>query len=714
MFATVIIVLPSAYTGGQVVLSHSSMKKTIDFSKISPTSTALLAWYTDVKDEVKEVTSGYRLALSYNLVNVASSRAPRHTMPDMLKSPSLLRKVLKKWRAKKYDEFEGSNPRVAACLLKHEYSPENLKDGLKALKGADAHKVSFIRPAAEELGFMVGVASLNYYETGEGDDYGGYRYRSYYHDDYDNEDEDDDAHDGGPNMVEVESTRVNIEGLVDSDGLLLLSEGQIALDDRCLIPKHAFKDVVPDDVEYEGYLGNQSGNVEHWYQRTALVLIRKSEVDDICYEAGGASFAFERLEKSSTTAPTDQDRRWAMCLLQKHMVMSKLHALTLIDYAFKWKDLDIWKGVMRCPTSTFENIDTALLLEAWKLFSFEAVCLSFEEFLARSRDLQERMQFIYSLPAQCASSELQKVRTWCRKESNKILSSYNPINMKDIPVIMSVIRTDGLEAFARTMMPNLLKKPSSYDFLLALRKALFDERQSILDRQADPQPAYSLLEEEPQTTDEVLRDLGASSVIQEDLDLNPTVTLLNKVTKLCLDTAATQWFDTDEHRHQIFHQRSPHNSKIKRIIEIIEHAVGTSDMDLTKTLLVDILKAPGEKPITFIQIYTPLIPRLKALLAKMNLDLEAPPYISFIQILIGSYLHDVLGAKIDLPPKGLRKIGCGCADCKPLDVFILNPTTTTTTFPMAQMRRSHLEQRITSAGADLCTFTTIKSGSPHI
>lgn len=254
MFATIIIVLPSAYTGGQVVLSHSSMKKTIDFSKDSPTSTALLAWYTDVKHEVKEVTSGYRLALSYNLVNIASARVPRPTLPDMSKSPSLLRKVLKKWLAKKYDEFEGSDPRVAACLLKHEYSPENLKDGLKALKGTDAHKVSFIHPVAEELGFMVGIASLNYYETGEGDDYGGYR--PYYHDDYDDEYEDDDASDGAPNMVEVESTKANIEGLVDSDGLLLLSEGQIDLDDNCLIPKHAFKDVEPDDVEYEGYLGN--------------------------------------------------------------------------------------------------------------------------------------------------------------------------------------------------------------------------------------------------------------------------------------------------------------------------------------------------------------------------------------------------------------------------------------------------------------------------
>jgi hypothetical protein len=62
MFATMIIILPSAYTGGQVHVSHSNQKQTFDFSSTSLSSTAVLAWYTDVKHEVKPVTSGYRLA----------------------------------------------------------------------------------------------------------------------------------------------------------------------------------------------------------------------------------------------------------------------------------------------------------------------------------------------------------------------------------------------------------------------------------------------------------------------------------------------------------------------------------------------------------------------------------------------------------------------------------------------------------------------------
>lgn len=82
MFATVIIVLPSQYTGGQVHVSQSSAAKVIDLAPISLHSTSVLAWYTDVVHEVKPVTLCYRLALSYNLV-YASPGVPRPTLPDM-------------------------------------------------------------------------------------------------------------------------------------------------------------------------------------------------------------------------------------------------------------------------------------------------------------------------------------------------------------------------------------------------------------------------------------------------------------------------------------------------------------------------------------------------------------------------------------------------------------------------------------------------------
>lgn len=70
MFASLIICLPSCskYTGGDVHLTHGSEKRVLNTSKFSGYDLSALAWYSDVKHEIKPVTSGYRLVLAFNLI----------------------------------------------------------------------------------------------------------------------------------------------------------------------------------------------------------------------------------------------------------------------------------------------------------------------------------------------------------------------------------------------------------------------------------------------------------------------------------------------------------------------------------------------------------------------------------------------------------------------------------------------------------------------
>lgn len=103
--------------------------------------------------------------------------------------------------------------------------------------------------------------------------------------------------------------------------------------------------------------------------------MQKSKVDETCYKASGVAYAHIRLAKSSTIPPTDEDRLWATRLLQNTTTLNQIYVLTLMDYALKWQDLNLWKGAMKCSASTLKNIDKALLLKAWKIFSFEAICL---------------------------------------------------------------------------------------------------------------------------------------------------------------------------------------------------------------------------------------------------------------------------------------------------------------------------------------------------
>lgn len=68
MFGTLVICLPSLHTGGEVVLVHGKKQRTIETDKASAFDLSALAWCSGVQHEIRPVTSGYRLVLTYNLV----------------------------------------------------------------------------------------------------------------------------------------------------------------------------------------------------------------------------------------------------------------------------------------------------------------------------------------------------------------------------------------------------------------------------------------------------------------------------------------------------------------------------------------------------------------------------------------------------------------------------------------------------------------------
>ena len=111
------------------------------------------------------------------------------------------------------------------------------------------------------------------------------------------------------------------------------------------------------------------------YRRTVLVLVHRDDVDDICYYVEGIPYAYQKLQNSCTIPPTSEDRLWASRLLQKIGSLAPEHINTLMDYALKWKDLDIWKGLMKSGSCSLGGVPQELLLNGWKIFSFEPVCV---------------------------------------------------------------------------------------------------------------------------------------------------------------------------------------------------------------------------------------------------------------------------------------------------------------------------------------------------
>lgn len=68
-FGSLVVCLPSAHSGGELLVRHEGTTVQFDWSTANVSSNCIrwAAFYSDCEHEVLEVTSGHRLTLTYNL-----------------------------------------------------------------------------------------------------------------------------------------------------------------------------------------------------------------------------------------------------------------------------------------------------------------------------------------------------------------------------------------------------------------------------------------------------------------------------------------------------------------------------------------------------------------------------------------------------------------------------------------------------------------------
>ena len=239
MFASLIIVLPSKFEGGEVHVSHGNNKDVFNISPFSEFTTSALAWYTDVIHEVKPVTSGYRLAISYNLVNTSPGLPPPHP-PEVHSAVTVIENIFRKWRREAY--YEGDANGYIVYLLDHEYSDAGLQ--FSALKGRDAALVSNIREVAEKQGVSLCLGLLECRVEGAPDT--------------------DTIYSSDPKMEEVYEREYRIKGLYDLEGDLVDGSPIVLDPESDMIPRDpGFDYLDPDEKEGGDYTGNVSPSPVH-------------------------------------------------------------------------------------------------------------------------------------------------------------------------------------------------------------------------------------------------------------------------------------------------------------------------------------------------------------------------------------------------------------------------------------------------------------------
>lgn len=282
MFATLVMVLPSLYTGGELIVRHKAHEVRLDLRRDEPSEVAFAAFYADCRHEVQPIASGHRLALVYNLIRTDGGPLPQP--PDHDSQREELAQQLRGWKGK---------PHKLVLPLEHAYTPAEL--GFHSLKGVDAAVASLVLDAAQATDCDLHLGLVTVFEQGSAEYTGGWYGRD----------------------VDMEVGEVFEEGRYihqwrapDGEPLEL---GHLDFDDDEVSPPDAFagfEDIEPDFAEATG---NEGASYERTYQCAALVLWPRAHRSLVLVDAGlGVSLPYltDLVERWQAAGAVSGDEVW--------------------------------------------------------------------------------------------------------------------------------------------------------------------------------------------------------------------------------------------------------------------------------------------------------------------------------------------------------------------------------------------------------------------
>lgn len=251
MFGTLVVCLPSEHSGGDVRLVHGGKEQILQTDTGSHFDLSALAWYSDVQHEVQPVTQGYRLVLTYNLVQDQS--LPRQTAASLDTMHSRFEHLLRTWKT----NF-GHLAKVA-YPLEHRYSKASLS--LRNLKGPDAAKAHYLDHLCAQNGFYWFLGMMTKTEQQECE--------------------------GGDNIIEYSLDHIVTPTGVKIGDTMSIEEEEILASDLYN------EDRAADSEEEEEFTGNAAICPSYRYHNTVVILMPKENLLHSC--PVGSSYSLKNL-----------------------------------------------------------------------------------------------------------------------------------------------------------------------------------------------------------------------------------------------------------------------------------------------------------------------------------------------------------------------------------------------------------------------------------
>lgn len=264
MVATLVVILPSQYSGGTVTVEHRGQKKVFRRVEHQGKNLSLLAFYADCHHAVSPIQSGVRVALTYQLRLGERSTAtyPKVHADVVDRLARDLRHHFDTPVVRPYSLSEPARPQRFVFLLDHEYTQRSLS--WSRLKNGDRARVEALRAAAESFDGECFLALAEVHETWLCED----NYDP--HDRYGRRERVARAA-AQYELIELNESRIALDHWLDSEGQRIEGIPGGVSDDELYFTKPSC-DMDPFKSEHEGYQGNYGNTLDRWYHRAAFVM----------------------------------------------------------------------------------------------------------------------------------------------------------------------------------------------------------------------------------------------------------------------------------------------------------------------------------------------------------------------------------------------------------------------------------------------------------
>ncbi|RDW89730.1 hypothetical protein BP6252_01762 [Coleophoma cylindrospora] len=707
MFGTLVIALPSEHQGGQLVATFLGQTMTFETSEISAFDYSCLAWYSDVMHEVKPITSGRRLALTYNLIY--NGYGYEELTASTNKTLSALKSLFKWWKA-------NPDPVIRPALVYlFDYSYTEVNICFANLKGRDQRVTTQLREACADAGFELYLANIKRSIEGacdeSEDDY--YGYRGGYGRDLD----------GGIHEITDEiDCSINIQCVFDLDGTIVAKD--ILLDEDLFIQTDPFEGIDPDDEDYSGPTGNEGVTTTHFYNRTVgRITLAKSEQRGFLFgpenDSEGKNCALElanikaKLRRNPDSDEAQKRLRQLCSLVLKHA---------------KLKDLG--NSIIRpvWPKRTFKDPFLAALLRATKFLKNSThhifmelldLCLS-----RMSKHFFTSFQSVsFALIRYNLESLLPRVSLALRQLNNLadrgcVLEAFEAgieqvaaaIPTEDVTVYLTWLRTEIIASIASMPLRTVgdgkvaarilfkVAKQEAFDHVLPAVKRNIEYNAMVISFSV---AVFKALDSEHNNSSAV-KPLAATIIEDVVADLAADFNLASLEPKSNVEEPNKRTILGYGHSYYSAYQPPPRDDTNSKNLAFLLTLCNGSDMSRgmitqLETLMAKIsIKARTSSATSYKDFFLPLLTELSKILSVTTHPIHDNFKRLFLDIL-GFYILQCVSPKPKKPIGWERaKRGCGCSDCLQLDSFLEDPAQRSAGFRMNDQRRKHLQTQLKS------------------